>query len=195
MAAGLAGGSADAAAVLYCLNRLFETGLSQSQLCEIGEKVGADVPFSLTGGTAYCTDKGGVIAPLPKLSGFYVVLCKPNMDVSTKNAYKQLDEAPRIRHADRSSMLYAVKNGDFELMCKKAANVFEQVIEVPARPHIKATMKKCSSSLSMMSGSGPTVFGVFRDLKDAKKCVKLLKKEHEEVFLSEPCDLSIKEID
>lgn len=195
MAAGLAGGSADAAAVLYCMNKLFETGLSHSQLCEIGEKIGADVPFSLTGGTAYCTDKGGVIAPLPLLSDFYVVLCKPNMDISTKNAYKQLDEAPRIRHTDRVAMLYAVKNGDFELMCKKAANVFEQVVEVPKRPFIKATMKKCGASLSMMSGSGPTVFGIFKDLKDAKKCVKLLKKEHDEVFLTEPCELSVTELD
>ena len=195
MAAGLAGGSADAAGVLYCLNRLFDTKLTHAELCEIGERVGADVPFSLTGGTAYCTDKGGVIAKLPDLTGCFVVLCKPQMDISTKEAYRQIDEAGRIRHTDRISMLYAMKTGNFELMCKKASNVFEQVIEVPNRPHIKAKMKKCGASLSMMSGSGPTVYGVFTELKDAEKCVELLKKEYDEVYLTKPCSCSIEETD
>lgn len=195
MAAGLAGGSADAAGVLFCLNELFETKLSQFELCEIGERVGADVPFSLTGGTAYCTDKGGVIAKLPDLTDCYILLCKPNIDVSTQSAYKLIDEAERIRHTDTVSMLYAMKTRDFELMCKKASNVFEQVIEVPKRPYIKAAMKKCGASLSMMSGSGPTVFGVFRESQAAEKCEKLLKKEHREVYITRPCKKSIEVIE
>ncbi|MBE6827234.1 MAG: 4-(cytidine 5'-diphospho)-2-C-methyl-D-erythritol kinase [Ruminococcaceae bacterium] len=194
MAAGLAGGSADAAAVIYALNSLYETGLSRIQLCEIGEKVGADVPFSLTGGTAFCADKGGVIAPLPPLKKCFIVLCKPDMGVSTKSAYKQLDEAEYLRHGDGMNMLYAVKNGDFEMMCKKAYNVFEQVIEVPMRPHIKATMKKHGAKIALMSGSGPTVYGVFADRENAESCAGELKREFSEVILAEPCEKSLKEI-
>lgn len=195
MAAGLAGGSADAAGVIFALDKLFNTNLPLFTLCEIGEKVGADVPFSLHGGTALCMDTGSVIAPLTKLENCYVVLCKPNMDISTPNAYKQIDEAPRIRHCDRNSMLYAMKNRDYELMCRKAANVFEQVVEVPVRPHIKTTMKKLGADLAMMSGSGPTVFGVFRNKDDAQKCVEKLKQEFDEVYLTSPCEKSIEIIE
>lgn len=194
MAAGLAGGSADGAAVIFCLNELFKTELSHFTLCEIGEKVGADIPFSLTGGTAYCTDKGGVIAPLPSFEDCYIVLCKPDMDVSTPNAYKLIDEAYRIRHADTTSMLYALKNRDKELVYSKAKNVFEQVVEVPKRPYIKTAMKKCGASLSMMSGSGPTVFGVFENLESAQKCTDLLKKEFTQVYITKPCKTSIDKI-
>ena len=191
MAAGLAGGSADAAAVIFALNRLFDTKLPLFTLCEIGESVGADVPFSLHGSTALCMGTGGVIAPLPKLENCFVVLCKPDMDISTPNAYRQIDEAPRIRHCDRNAMLYAMKTGDYELMCRKAANVFEQVIEVPVRPHIKTTMKKFGADLALMSGSGPTVFGVFRERQDACKCAERLKREFDGVFLAKPCENSI----
>lgn len=195
MAAGLAGGSADGAGVIFALNELFNTKLSLFTLCEIGEKVGADVPFSLHGGTAMCTDIGGVIAPLPPLSDCYIVLCKPDMDVSTLSAYKQIDEAQRIRHCDRNGMLFAMKNRDYALMCKKAANVFEQVIEVPLRPYIKTTMKKCGASLALMSGSGPTVYGVFKDKSDAEKCVGILRQEFSEVVLTVPCEKSIEIIE
>lgn len=187
MAAGLAGGSADAAAVIKALDILYGKNSSLFGLCEIGEKVGADVPFSLMGGTAYCTDKGGVIAPLPLIDNCFVVLCKPKMDVSTVSAYKQLDEAERIRHADVSGMLYAVKTRNYEMMCKKACNVFEQVIEVPKRPYIKSVMKKHGADLAMMSGSGPTVYGLFKSKENAEKCAAELKNEFGEVILCEPC--------
>lgn len=187
MAAGLAGGSADAAAVIKALDILYEKNSALSELYEIAERIGADVPFSLTGGTAYCTDKGGVIAPLPALENCFILLCKPDMDVSTVSAYKQLDEAERIRHADVSGMLYAMKTKNYEMMCKKASNVFEQVIEVPKRPHIKSVMKQHGADLSMMSGSGPTVYGIFKSKDDAAKCAGELKKEFSQVILCEPC--------
>lgn len=195
MAAGLAGGSADGAAVIYALNMLYNKNLSLRELCEIGEKVGADVPFALTGGTAYCTDKGGVIAPLPLLENCFFLLCKPEMDVSTVSAYKQLDEAEYIRHADTVGMLYAVKTKNYEMMCKKACNVFEQVIEVPKRPHIKSVMKKHGAALSMMSGSGPTVYGLFWLKENAEKCVGELRKDFGELILCEPCEKSIEIIE
>lgn len=195
MAAGLAGGSADAAGVLYCLNRLFDTPLSEMQLAKIGEKVGADVPFSLTGGTALCMDKGGVIAPLQPLSGKSVVLCKPDMDVSTVGAYKKIDEAERIRHMDKNAMLYAAHNGDYRLLCEKAGNVFEQVIEVPQRPVIKGIMRAHGADLTLMSGSGPTVYGLFSDEAAAQKCADALHTRFREVHLCKTAESGIEVVE
>ncbi|MGN0520852.1 MAG: 4-(cytidine 5'-diphospho)-2-C-methyl-D-erythritol kinase, partial [Candidatus Fimenecus sp.] len=185
MAAGLAGGSADAAGVLYCLDTLFSADLAMQDLQRIGERVGADVPFALSGGTSLCMDKGGVIAPLLPLKGKFVVLCKPQMDVSTVSAYRLLDEAKRIRHADKNAMLYAVHTGDYKLLCEKADNVFEQVIEVPARPVIKGVMRSHGADLTLMSGSGPTVYGLFSDRKSAESCAAELKQQFPETVCCE----------
>ena len=140
------------------------------KLQRIGECVGADVPFALSGGTALCMDKGGVIAPLLPLAGKSVVLCKPQMDVSTVSAYRLLDEAAHLRHADKNAMLYAAHTGDYALLCEKADNVFEQVIEVPARPVIKG---------------GPTVYGLFSDRKGAESCAAELKRHFPETVCCE----------
>ncbi len=194
MAAGLAGGSADGAGVIFALNKLFGTNLSQRELCEIGEKVGADVPFSLHGGTALCTDIGGVIAPLPDIEECYIVLCKPPVDVSTLGAYKLIDSAKRLRHGDRIGMLNAVKRRDWQSAYPKAMNVFEQVIEIPQRPYIKAFMKRCGAKLALMSGSGACIYGVFENRAQAEKCAEELKKKYDEVFLTVPCKKSVEEV-
>lgn len=186
MSAGLAGGSADAAGVLYALNVLFHTDLPLSALQRIGERVGADVPFALSGGTALCMDKGGVIAPLLPLQNKWVVLCKPQMDVSTVSAYRCLDETPHLRHTDKNAMLYAAHTGDYALLCKKADNVFEQVIEVPARPVIKGIMRKHGADLALMSGSGPTVYGLFSEKDKAEGCALELQEQFSETVLCEP---------
>ena len=195
MAAGLAGGSADGAGVIYCLNELYNTDLPLNTLCSIGEKAGADVPFSLTGGTALCMDTGGVIAKLPELENCFIVLCKPDMSVSTVSAYKLLDEAEFIRHADKTAMLYAMKNKDYSLMAGKAKNVFEQVIEVPKRPYIKSAMKQFGADFSLMSGSGPTVYGVFSEEASASQCAKYLKTRFPETILCAPCKVPIEVIE
>ena len=188
MAAGLAGGSADAAGVLYCLNSIFETDLPLLELARVGERVGADVPFSLIGGTALCMDKGGVIAPLRPLQNCTVLLCKPDMGVSTVSAYKMIDSAPRIRHTDKNAMLYAMHHGDYKLMCEKADNVFEQIVEVPKRPHIKGIMRGYGADLTLMSGSGPTVYGLFSDEDSAKACANMLRRDFREVFVCKPVE-------
>ncbi len=195
MAAGLAGGSADGAGVLYALNDMFSAGLSLWDLARMGEKIGADVPFSLIGGTALAMDKGGVLAPLPMLQDCCFVLCKPDQDISTVGAYKLIDECPCLRHADNTAMIYAMRNGEFDLMCKKAQNVFEQVIEVPQRPHIKAVMREFGASLALMSGSGPTIYGLFKHIEDAKKCAEELKKNYKEVFVAAPLSSGIEVIE
>ena len=150
--------------------------------------------FQIHGGTALCTDIGSVIAPLPDLDNCYVLICKPPVDVSTLGAYKLIDEAKRLRHGDRCGMLYAMKHNDRELMYKKAMNVFEQVIEVPQRPYLKAFMKKHGAKLSLMSGSGAAIYGVFEDKESAQKCFEELKKKYDEVFLTVPCKKSVEEV-
>lgn len=195
LAAGLAGGSADAAGMLYCLNVLFDAGLSARALAQIGESVGADVPFALVGGTALCMDKGGVLAPLRPLENVHVVLCKPDMDVSTAKAYQEIDKFSRLRHTDNTAMLHAVHTGDFQRLCEKAGNVFEQVIEVPQRPYIKGVMRECGASLALMSGSGPTIYGLFKTRAQAQACAKKLQTQFQEVYLCETVPVGMQRVD
>ncbi|MBE6803935.1 MAG: 4-(cytidine 5'-diphospho)-2-C-methyl-D-erythritol kinase [Ruminococcaceae bacterium] len=194
MAAGTAGGSADGAGVLYCLNKIFNTNLSTIQLAEIGAKVGADIPFSLTGGTAIALNTGNVIASVKDLPECYIVLCKPDQDVSTPEAYAQFDALSRVRHLDRVSMIEAVASGDYENICTYCGNVFEQAVEVPKRPHIKGVMRKCGADACCMSGSGPTVFGLFSDKEKAEDCYNKLSKKYDSVYLCKPANKGVIEI-
>ena len=194
MAAGVAGGSADGAAVLYCLNKIYETNLNDRKLAVIGNKVGADIPFSLTGGTAVTLGTGNVIAPVTDLPECYIVLAKPEQDVSTPKAYAEFDALTRVRHLDRVSMIDAVSNGDYEKICSLCGNVFEQAVEVPKRPHIKGVMRKCGAEAACMSGSGPTVFGLFNDKEKAELCFERLNKKYKNVYLCKPVNKGIVEI-
>lgn len=195
MAAGVAGGSADGAAVLYCLNKIYNTNLSQKELCEIGNKVGADIPFSLTGGTAVTLGTGNVIAPVKDLPECYIVLCKPEQDVSTPKAYAEFDALSRVRHLDRVSMIDAVSNADYEKICSLCGNVFEQAVEVPKRPHIKGVMRKSGADACCMSGSGPTVFGLFSNKEKANECYNKLKAKYNQVYICKPVNKGIVELD
>lgn len=194
MAAGTAGGSADGAGVLYCLNKIFNANLTITELAEIGANVGADIPFSLTGGTAIALNTGNVIAPVKDLPECYIVLCKPDQDVSTPEAYAQFDALTRVRHLDRVSMIEAVASGDYENICTYCGNVFEQAVEVPKRPHIKGVMRKCGANACCMSGSGPTVFGLFSDKEKAEDCYNKLSKKYDSVYLCKPSNKGIIEI-
>ena len=194
MAAGTAGGSADGAGVLYCLNKIYKTNLTTTELAEIGAKVGADIPFSLTGGTAIALNTGNVIAPVKDLPECYIVLCKPDQDVSTPEAYAQFDALSRVRHLDRVAMIEAVASGDYENICTYCGNVFEQAVEVPKRPHIKGVMRKCGADACCMSGSGPTVFGIFSEKEQAQDAYSKLSKKYANVYLCKPADKGIVEI-
>ncbi len=195
MAAGVAGGSADGAAVIYCLNKIYNTNLTQKELCEIGNKVGADIPFSLTGGTAVTLGTGNVIAPVKDLPECYIVLCKPEQDVSTPEAYAEFDALSRVRHLDRVSMIDAVSNADYEKICSLCGNVFEQAVEVPKRPHIKGVMRKSGADACCMSGSGPTVFGLFSNEEKANECYNKLKVKYNQVYICKPVNKGIIELD
>ena len=174
-AAGLAGGSADAAAVYVGLNEMTGAGLSERELCEIAVKTGADVPFCIQGGTMAAMDIGEVLAPLPDIRQDWYVLVKPSQDVSTKEAYAAFDEADYVRHLDTTSMLRAVAAKDTEKVYSLVGNVFEQFIYVAGRVDIKAIMRMAGSLVHCMSGSGPTIYGVFGTETAANDCARALK--------------------
>lgn len=185
-AAGLAGGSTDAAAVLKALNTLCETNLTDDELCTIGVKLGADVPFCIKGGTMLAQDIGQVLSPLPKLKDCYIVLVKPDVSVSTKEAFEAFDTADNIRHPNCNTMLHAAANADFDGIISNVGNVFEQFIEVPQRAEIKAIMRECGSLACCMSGSGPTVFGIFDSKEKAEKCIADIPQKLGKAFLTKP---------
>lgn len=183
--AGLAGGSADGAAVIKALNEIYEANLSEKELCAIGAKVGADIPFCITGGTRAAQNIGDVLSPLPDIKDCFIVLAKPEAGVSTGKAFSEFDKNG-VRHLDTCSMLYYAANGDFDGVCSKAGNVFEQLIEVPQRVPIKSVMYDCNASCACMSGSGPTCYGIFKDENDAKKAYEILKQDYKETYLCTP---------
>ena len=184
--AGLAGGSADAAAVLVGLNRLLKADIDIDSLCNIGVKIGADVPFCMKGGTMLAVDIGGVLAPLPPIEEKYYVLIKPDQGVSTKEAYHDFDTADNIFHPDNNGILHALATQKYEDVYPLIANVFEQFVEVPDRASIKAVMRKYNTIAHCMSGSGPTVYGIFNTLKDANGCAKELREKYSKVYVCKP---------
>ena len=185
-AAGMAGGSADGAAVIAALNDIFETKLSTAELCTIGVKVGADVPFCLTGGTCLAQNIGEILSPLPALSDCWIVLAKPERGVSTKEAYDAFDTAQNVRHLDTCGMLYAASQGDLYGICKRTKNVFEQLIEVPERVPIKSTMNRHGALSACMSGSGPTVYGIFDDESKAQSAAESLGSLVKNIHITRP---------
>ncbi len=189
--AGMAGGSSDAAAVIKALDYLLDTKLPDTKLYEIGTKVGADVPFCITGGTKLCLNIGEVMATLPDLPECYIVVAKPNQGVSTKEAYSNYDSAEWIRHPDNEGFVFAATQKDLDKMCKKAANVFEQVVEISDRVKIKATMRNYNAKLAMMTGSGAAVFGIFENKADAEACFYELKEKYTETFVTTPTKESL----
>ena len=190
--AGLAGGSADAAAVLEGLNTLLDADIDVEELCSMGVKIGADVPFCIKGGTMLAMDIGGVLAPLPPVRDNYYILVKPEQGVSTKEAYDAFDSAFGIHRPDTNDMLRALVTGDEETMYNKIANVFEQFVEVPERADIKGFMRKHGALAHCMSGSGPTVFGLFDDEESALKCSEKLREICPEVYVTKPLERGIK---
>ncbi|MBQ2847567.1 MAG: 4-(cytidine 5'-diphospho)-2-C-methyl-D-erythritol kinase [Clostridia bacterium] len=184
-AAGLAGGSADAAAVLVALNEINKKYFSKAELCKIGLSIGSDVPFCICGGTQLSQNTGGVLSPLEPLKDCYIVLAKPECGVSTAEAYAAADSVNLYR-PDCMRMLDACEKGDFEGICKYAGNVFEQVIEVPDRVEYKRIMRENGAALCQMSGSGPTVFALFEKKENAEKCAEEIKKICPNVFVTIP---------
>ena len=183
--AGLGGGSTDGAAALVALNTLFDAGLSERELCVLGGRVGADIPFCIVGGTALALDTGLIVAPLPALADCCVVIVKPDKNVSTKEAYAAVDEI-EIKHPRNTAMLDAIVSGEFETAMKLCANVFEQAVNVPGRVDIKHIMLQHGCLAACMSGSGSAVYGIFSDITTADACAEALEEQFPSVFVCEP---------
>lgn len=172
VAAGMAGGSSDAAAVLFGVNKMFDLGLTAAQLMERGVTIGADVPYCIMRGTALSEGIGEILTPLPPVPQCQVLIAKPNINVSTKFVYEALN-ANALRpeqHPDINGLINSIGKRDLYGMAKKMGNVLETVTikEYPIIQEIKETMMEYGAVGSMMSGSGPTVFGLFTSHRAAQ---------------------------
>lgn len=179
IAAGMAGGSADAAAVLYGVNKMFRLGLSVEDLKERGVKIGADVPYCIMRGTALSEGIGEILTPLPAPPSCKVLVLKPPINVSTKYVYENLHANELKYHPDIDGMVEAIKNSDLDTMVSKMGNVLETVTvkEYPIIQEIKDLMIENGAISSLMSGSGPTVFGLFNDEEKASAAYMKLKEK------------------
>lgn len=162
--AGLGGGSADAAGVLVGLNTLFEADLSVNELCKLGERVGADVPFCIIGGTAMVTGIGEIIEPLSPLPKALLVIAKPAVGVSTAAAYAAVDSVATVP-ADQAAMVSAIENGDLTAIGGLLSNAFEQALNLPEVQAVLNVMRACKPLGCMMSGSGSAVYALFEDTR------------------------------
>lgn len=178
VAAGMAGGSTDAAAMLYGMNEIFELGLSRKQLMERGVKIGADVPYCLMRGTALAEGIGEKLKSLPPMVKCPVLIAKPNISVSTKFVYQNLVLDENTIHPDIDGMIKNLKAGDLHAISAGMGNVLESVTipHYPVIEEIKNRMKISGAINAMMSGSGPTVFGLFEDEETARKAMEDMRE-------------------
>lgn len=189
IAAGLAGGSTDAAAVIMLLDQLYDTRLSGKKRMELGLKLGADVPFCLAGGTMLAEGIGEKLTRLPDAPQFFVVLCKPPFAVSTPAIYRAIDSAEIAQRPDTSAMLHALEISDAEAVAKQLCNVMQSVTAnmLPEVDEICTVMKENGALGAIMSGSGPSVFGLFTNEVKAEHTKALLARRYEETFLTNFC--------
>jgi 4-diphosphocytidyl-2-C-methyl-D-erythritol kinase len=183
--AGLAGGSTDAAAVLKGINTLYKLNLSPSQLMTLALEIGSDVPFCLQGGTALARGRGERLESLPLNMKLHLLLVKPNFSVSTADVYSRFDSSKAINPPDTRGFLEGWHHCDIISMCHAMENVLETVTAVryPEIERIKKRMIKLGALKALMSGSGPTVFGLFRDEASAQQAQFAFQADEEEVFL------------
>lgn len=190
IAAGMAGGSTDAAAVMKGINELFDLQLPLTRLMELGVRIGADVPYCILGGTALAEGIGEVLTALPPMPHCHILVAKPDINVSTKFVYEHLDAAGVAQHPDIDGMTNAIRTGNLAGILERMENVLETVT-VPAHPIIdtlKNRMLELGAENSLMSGSGPTVFGIFTDETTAKEAFNQIKCDDlaKQVFLTTP---------
>ncbi|MBR4909444.1 MAG: 4-(cytidine 5'-diphospho)-2-C-methyl-D-erythritol kinase [Acidaminococcaceae bacterium] len=187
MAAGLAGGSTDAAAVLRGLNRFWELNLPADKLERLGAKLGSDVPFCVAGGTALAAGRGEILTPLPDLPPLCLVLAKPPMEISTPWAYREFDKQKNVIHPDIEGMVQAVRVGDVQGVLRRCGNVLEPVTAGahPEIREIRQQMLENGAEMAMMSGSGPTVFGIVKDKETGEKVAEMLHSPGLETAVAE----------
>lgn len=179
VAAGMAGGSSNAAAVLYGMNRLFQLGLTDQELMDRGVQLGSDVPYCIMRGTVLAEGIGEKLTPLPAMPKCHVLLAKPPISVSTQKVYEKLDAQEVTKHPDIDGILLGLQTGDLKKITSSMGNVLENVTitEYPQIESIKDVMKEEGALNAMMSGSGPTVFGIYDDKMLARRAAARIREE------------------
>ncbi|MDO4331826.1 MAG: 4-(cytidine 5'-diphospho)-2-C-methyl-D-erythritol kinase [Eubacteriales bacterium] len=189
IAAGMAGGSTDAAATIHGMDRIFGLGLSLEEKQRLGVKIGADVPYCLMGGTALSEGIGEVLTALPQAPDAFLVVAKPDINVSTKFVYENLHADRLTYHPDIDGMVESIRNGDLKGITDRMGNVLETVTikRYPVIAEMKAFLLRQGAMNALMSGSGPTVFGVFDKEEDARRAYTAMVEQGnftKQVFLT-----------
>lgn len=195
VAAGLAGGSSDAAAVIKGLNLLYGTGLTQREMCEIGLKCGADVPYCIVAGTCRAKGIGEKLTKLPSFAGVYIVLVVPDFFVSTAWAYKNYDLNKTDEKPCTEELISYIRGRDIKNTAERMVNVLESVTakKHPEIQEIKNDIKKSGACGSVMSGSGPSVFGLFENEEKARIAFSVIREKYNRSYLTLTVDGGIKE--
>lgn len=186
VAAGLAGGSTDAAAVLKGMRSLLRPDISDEELMELGVRIGADVPYCIAGGTALCEGIGEKLTKLEPFRDKILILVKPPFGVSTKSVYQKLDIGKIRIHPSTNRLINAIREQDLEFVAKNMKNVLENVTlsRNQTLRELKSDLIKMGAVGSMMSGSGPTVFGFFDDMLKAQRCYDAMKLKYKETYIT-----------
>lgn len=192
IAAGMAGGSSDAAQTFHGINELYGIGADTEALCSLGVKVGADVPYCIVGGTMLAEGIGEVLSPLPSPPEAYLLIAKPDINVSTKEVYEKIDTEGVEKHPDIDGMIEALKVGNLQGVVDRLGNVLATVTEKmhPIIMEIKEAMIECGALGSLMSGSGPTVFGIFTDKTEVMNAAKVIEESRlaKQIFVTGFCE-------
>jgi len=186
VAAGLAGGSSDAAAVLRGLNELWQLNLTQKELMDIGVKIGADVPYCIMGGTALAEGIGEKLTKLKSFSDKLILLANPDISVSTAHVYNSLKLDFVSNHIDVEDLVNSIERDEVDFLGKNMFNILETITikEHPIINDIKNHMLEYGAIGSLMSGSGPTIFGIFENEEQMKKCEESLKETVKKVIIT-----------
>lgn len=184
--AGLAGGSADGAAVLAGLNRMFGDPLSIEELCKIGVQIGADLPFCIRGGTAFVQGIGEIIKPLPELSGCFVLIAKPPIGVETAASFKRYDEIGTSIRPKTEQLKQAITAQDIGLAAKSMGNVLQTMQRIEPVEELVSNMLRLGADGAVMTGSGSAVIGLYREQEMAEQAFSALRKKYDSCYLTEP---------
>lgn len=184
--AGMAGGSADAAAVLIGLNALYDARLSPEALRDAGLSVGADVPYCLIGGTARVRGIGEIVEPMPPFLSGYLVVAKPAIGISTAEAFRRFDRAENLRHPDIAALLSVMEKGQLDALSLFMENVLEQSEQNETVETLRQELLKNGTLAARMTGSGSAVFGLFSEKEAASRCAVALAGENRQIFVTKP---------
>lgn len=187
MAAGMAGGSSDAAATLRGINKLLNLGYTDEELCITGVTIGADVPYCILGGSMLAEGIGEKLTPIPAPPDTHILIAKPDIDVSTAYVYKMIDSSPEIDHPDVDGMISAIKDRDLPGMAAELGNVLRDVTaqEHAIVPELEQAMCTQGAKGALMSGSGPTVFGLFDNKETCMRALDHIRKLYPDIYVSD----------